>query len=63
MSTLHRIAILHYAAPPVIGGVESTIFHHANILSDLGIKVEIIAGRVEPFNNNVEFHRIPEVDT
>jgi glycosyltransferase involved in cell wall biosynthesis len=63
MSTLHRIAILHYAAPPIIGGVESTIFHHANILSDLGIKVEIIAGRVEPFNNNVEFHRIPEVDT
>ena len=63
MSTLHRIAILHYAAPPVIGGVESTIFHHANILSDLGIKVEVIAGRIEPFNNNVEFHRIPEVDT
>jgi glycosyltransferase involved in cell wall biosynthesis len=63
MSTPHRIAILHYAAPPIIGGVESTIFHHANILSDLGIKIEIIAGRVEPFNNNVEFYRIPEVDT
>lgn len=63
MSTQHRIAILHYAAPPIIGGVESTIFHHANILSDLGFKVEVIAGRVDPFNNNVEFHRIPEVDT
>jgi hypothetical protein len=43
MSTPHRIAILHYAAPPIIGGVESTIFHHANILSDLGIKIEIIS--------------------
>jgi glycosyltransferase involved in cell wall biosynthesis len=32
-------------------------------LSDLGFKVEVIAGRVDPFNNNVEFHRIPEVDT
>lgn len=63
MSTLQRIALLHYAAPPIIGGVESTIFHHANILSDLGFQVEVIAGRVEPFNNNVDFYRIPEVDT
>lgn len=39
-----RIAILHYAGPPTIGGVESTIAHHANALLDQGYAVRLIAG-------------------
>ncbi len=40
-----RVAILHYAAPPGIGGVESTMGAHARLLADHGYPVKIIAGR------------------
>lgn len=39
-----RVAILHYAGPPGIGGVESTISHQATCLSQRGFDVDIIAG-------------------
>lgn len=58
-----RVAILHYAAPPVVGGVEATIYHHARLLSQAGFEVEVIAGRGEAFHPAVPFHRIPEVDS
>ncbi len=40
-----HIGIVHYTAPPVVGGVESTIFHHTRILSELGHKVTVVAGK------------------
>jgi glycosyltransferase involved in cell wall biosynthesis len=43
-SASRRVAILHYAGPPGIGGVESTIFHQATRLSRRGFEVEIVAG-------------------
>ncbi len=58
-----RVAILHYAAPPIVGGVESTIYHHARLLTAAGYEVEIIAGRGEPFHPCVHFRCIPEVDS
>jgi len=58
-----RLAILHYAAPPVIGGVESTIYHHARLLAGNGYTVEIIAGRGEPFHPQVLVHLVPEADS
>jgi glycosyltransferase involved in cell wall biosynthesis len=58
-----RVAMLHYAAPPVVGGVESTIYHHARLLSGAGYAVSVIAGRGAPFYLGVTFHRIPEVDS
>ena len=58
-----RVAILHYAAPPVVGGVESTIYHHARLLSGAGFHVEVIAGRGEPFHPDVPFHLVPEADS
>lgn len=42
---MQNIAILHYAAPPVIGGVESVIEHHARLLTKAGNNVRIVAGR------------------
>jgi glycosyltransferase involved in cell wall biosynthesis len=59
----NKVAILHYAGPPTVGGVESTIYHHARLLADFGLKVTVIAGRGEDFNPDVEFHLIPGLNT
>lgn len=61
--TKQRIAILHYAARPVIGGVEATIYHHARGLADLGYQVQVVAGRGEAFDDRVAFRHIPEIDS
>ena len=58
-----RIAILHYAAPPTIGGVESTIAAHARLFADHGYPVTIIAGRAEPFDARVPVQVIPTIDS
>lgn len=58
-----RLAILHYAAPPVIGGVEATIYHHARLLAAQGYPVEIIAGRGKPFHPQVHVYLVPEMDS
>jgi glycosyltransferase involved in cell wall biosynthesis len=60
---LKCVAILHYAGPPLVGGVEITIYHHARLLAQAGYDVHIIAGRGEPFHPQVTFHHIPEVDS
>ncbi len=66
-----RTAILHYAAPPVVGGVEAVIEAHARLLTggtphgDDGHAVAVIAGRGEqdPLPVGAEFHRIPKIDS
>src|SRR5581483_4751858 len=58
-----RVAILHYRAPPTIGGVESTIGTHARLFADHGYSVKVIAGRGEVFDPRVEFTCIPEIDS
>ena len=40
-----HVGIVHYAAPPVVGGVELTMFHHARILILLGHHVTVVAGQ------------------
>lgn len=49
-----RIAILHYASPPVVGGVESTIAYHARGLAGLGYTVRVISGSGGDFDERVE---------
>ncbi|MGQ9518346.1 MAG: glycosyltransferase family 4 protein, partial [Anaerolineae bacterium] len=58
-----RVLILHYTAPPIIGGVESTIYHHARLLAAAGFQVKIAAGRGEPVLPNVALHLLPEADS
>lgn len=58
-----RVAILHYAAPPVIGGVESTIRHHARGLARRGYALTVISGRGRPFDPQVTLQLIPETDS
>ncbi|NJD27444.1 MAG: glycosyltransferase family 4 protein [Chloroflexi bacterium] len=43
--TTPSVAIVHYAAPPVIGGVESVIAAHAGLMVRDGLAVRIVAGR------------------
>ncbi|MBI5032116.1 MAG: glycosyltransferase family 4 protein [Chloroflexi bacterium] len=57
------IAILHYAAPPTIGGVESTIATHARLLIEHGYAVKIIAGRAEQFDPRIPVQIIPLLDS
>ncbi len=59
------IAVLHYTAPPVIGGVEAVIDAHAKVFLDLGYPVRVIAGRGEAaaLPEGVEFIKFPEIDT
>lgn len=58
-----KISIIHYAAPPIVGGVESTIFHHSRLLSRHGFNVKVIAGRGASFHEGIEFHLVPEFDS
>lgn len=54
-----HIGIIHYAAPPVVGGVELTIFHHARILTALGHQVTVVAGQGGDFWPQVTYHEEP----
>ena len=49
-----QIAILHYASPPIVGGVESTIAYQARILTDFGYSVRVVSGDGAPFDTRVE---------
>ena len=40
-----KIAMLHYTAPPVVGGVEIVMQHHARLFSSADYPVTIIAGQ------------------
>lgn len=39
-----NVAILHYSAPPTIGGVELTMFHHARCLANEGLAPVLVSG-------------------
>jgi len=58
-----KIVLLHYSAPPVVGGVESVIAHHARLMADAGHEVRIVAGRGDQTNEQVEFISIPLADS
>ena len=58
-----KIALLHYAAQPIVGGVESVITQHARLMADDGHQVRVIAGRGEQTDARIAFHRVPEVDS
>ena len=57
------IALVHYAAPPVVGGVERVLASHAVLLADAGHEVRIIAGRGGSPDPRVQFDEIPLIDT
>jgi len=58
-----RIDLLHYSAPPVVGGVESVLAQHARLMADAGHTVRVIAGRAEQFDERVPVMRLPLADS
>lgn len=58
-----NIAILHYSVPPVVGGVESVIAHHARLISVNGHSVRLIAGRGASFDPQIPLVAIPQADS
>lgn len=42
-----RIAIVHYTAPPVIGGVERIVGEQAGVLESRGHRVDVVCGRCD----------------
>lgn len=58
-----NIAILHYSVPPIVGGVESVIAHHARLMTADGHSVRLIAARGEPLGKDIPLKSIPLADS
>jgi glycosyltransferase involved in cell wall biosynthesis len=58
-----NIVLVHYSAPPIVGGVESVLGHHARLMADAGNKVRVVAGRGAPLDPRIEFLLLPLVDS
>jgi glycosyltransferase involved in cell wall biosynthesis len=59
------VAILHYSAPPVVGGVEGVINAHLTEFIRAGISSTVIAGRgdITALPLDANFIEIPEIDS
>jgi glycosyltransferase involved in cell wall biosynthesis len=58
-----KISILHYSVPPIVGGVESVIAHHARLMSADGHDVNLIAARGEALDEKITITKIPLADS
>jgi len=58
-----RISLLHYSSPPVVGGVESVLAHHARLMANAGHDVTILAGRGENFDGRIKVRVLPRLDS
>lgn len=58
-----NVALLHYSAAPVVGGVESVLTRHARLISGAGHQARLLAGRGEQTLPDVPFIRLPLADS
>ena len=58
-----KVALLHYSAPPIVGGVESVLGHQARLMADAGHQVRIVAGRGEQNDPRIPFLHLPLADS
>jgi len=58
-----KITLMHYSVPPVVGGVERVLAHHAQLLAADGHTVHAIAARGDAWSEAVTFHRSPLIDS
>ena len=58
-----KITLLHYSAPPIVGGVETVICHQARLMADAGHSVRVVAGRGEQFDARVPFGKLSLADS
>ena len=60
---MKKIALLHYAYPPNIGGVELLLQEQAHILKDLGYNVVVLTGDGEENDLDITLHKLPELQS
>jgi mannosylglucosylglycerate synthase len=60
-----RVGILHYSAPPIVGGVENVLKAHVRLFLEAGCTVTVLAGRAEmdALPNGAALIHIPELDS
>lgn len=58
-----KIALLHYSAPPIVGGVESVLAHHARLMTAAGHQVTLFVGRGESFDPAISIRVLPLLDS
>ena len=58
-----NIAILHYSVPPIVGGVESVIAHHARLMSAHGHSMRLIAARGDAMGEHIPLISMPLADS
>ncbi|MBI5565724.1 MAG: hypothetical protein HY870_12590, partial [Chloroflexi bacterium] len=57
-----NIALLHYSAPPIVGGVENVLAQQARLMQQAGHQVRIIAARGAS-QPGIEFVPLPLIDS
>ena len=58
-----NIGLLHYSAPPIVGGVESVMGHQARLMVEHGHHVTLIAGRGAAVQDSADFLSLPWLDS
>jgi glycosyltransferase involved in cell wall biosynthesis len=58
-----RVAIIHYAAPPVVGGVETVIARQAELIRQGGHEVVVLAGRGSTWDERIPVIVYPRFDS
>ncbi|HLF02130.1 MAG TPA: glycosyltransferase family 4 protein [Anaerolineales bacterium] len=60
-----RVIILHYTAPPIVGGVEAVIAEHARLLTAAGYPTTLVSGRggAADLPQEVGVEIVPEIDS
>ena len=58
-----HIALLHYSVPPIVGGVESVLAHHARLLSAAGHTVHLFAARGDGLSTEIPLIQLPLIDS
>jgi mannosylglucosylglycerate synthase len=58
-----KVSLLHYSSPPIVGGVESVLAHHARLMANAGHEVTILAGRGEAFDERIKVRVLPRLDS
>jgi glycosyltransferase involved in cell wall biosynthesis len=58
-----HVALLHYSAPPIVGGVESVMAHQARCIAGAGHDVRILAARGAQTDPHIPFVALPLADS
>ena len=57
-----KVVLIHYAAPPVVGGVELVLARQAELIARAGHSVRILAGRGQTWDPAIPVEVDPWID-